>query len=131
MKDTQSELTIQLKEQVEKTLAIKEEQIISLIDIKHLDRSRCFYEGCEEKPYYTIGALLPSIWFDRTEKPRLIPVTYVACVKHRFDIIENLPKETVSVIVRDISKEAYELLSEMLKQALSKKGQDYAVYISR
>ncbi|MHA1303166.1 MAG: hypothetical protein ACTSQE_00900 [Candidatus Heimdallarchaeaceae archaeon] len=117
-----------LKDKVEKTLALMEGKEVSPVipdDFTHLS---CYVEGCKNVPHYTIGSLLPSTWFTSDREVRLVPVIVVSCIEHRNTLVDNLPAKTVSVIVRDVSKKSHELLSDMLKQAIIRKEEDFTVY---
>ena len=117
-------------EEIKKALVIPKSGEIEELILTDLGRIRCFFEGCNKKPEYTIGTLLPSIWFDERQKKRLVPVIYAACVEHRFSLIDKIPAKTVNVIIRDVSRETHETVRDMLKQALIEKEEQFVVFYS-
>ncbi|MHA1685017.1 MAG: hypothetical protein ACTSYD_01285 [Candidatus Heimdallarchaeaceae archaeon] len=120
----------QRKGELIRALAIAKERSIRELDVSDFSNMKCYREKCNNKPLYTIGTLLPSIWFDQHSKKRLIPVIYVACVEHRFDILDSVPERTVAVITKDVSKESHKLVSNMLKQAIDKETEELIYYMS-
>ncbi len=112
------------------TLAIMEGKELSPDIPDNLSSVSCYVKGCKNKPYYTIGALLPSGWFTQQQKSRLVPVIVTSCIEHRNKLIDNLPPKTVSVVIRDVSKQSYSLISDMLKQAIIRKEDEITIYFS-
>lgn len=98
---------------------------------KHVSGTvKCYIDGCNKQSYYTLGALLPSVWFTQEIKQKLVPVIVTSCLEHRNALIDNLPEKTVSVIIRDVSRDSFEIVSDMLKQALISKEDELIVFYS-
>jgi len=115
-------------EEIKRAIAVSKGKDIEELILTDFNNIQCYYEHCNKEPIYTIGTLLPSVWFDEHEKKRLIPVIYASCIEHRFNLLDRIPAKTVSVIIRDVSLETHEIVSDMLKQALLDKEEKLVIY---
>ena len=129
LKKSEDEKSIILNEQLKKSLVIKQPLKYEAAIPDDFSKITCFSENCKKIPIYTIGSLLPSVWFDPSEKLRLIPVIFASCIEHRFDLIKNLPEKIVSIIIRDLSRDSYRVIADMLKEALDKKEEELILYV--
>lgn len=111
-------------------LAVIKKQSIQEFDTSDFAKLKCYKENCYEKPVYTIGTLLPSIWFDQRATKKLIPVVYVACMQHRFDILDSVPERTVAVVTKDVSKASHELVSKLLSNAMDQSCDEIVYFMS-
>ncbi len=114
-----------------KALAVRKEGKLSSFDKVNFSKLRCYHENCNKEPFYTIGALLPSVWFLEQEKPYLLPVIYVSCPEHKYEVIDYLPRKTLATIIGDVSQESHKLLAKILKESSEKKDVDsFILYIN-